>query len=257
MEYNMTQWGFKIQRYFYFSEAEIRNILITIILLSSLVGFDDGQAVFQWSFWLRNYINTLIVVALAVIVHLTVQRIWALKDGYRVDYNLGMVPMVLAIIFFFASGGKIWFLAMGGISFTMLETHRLGYFRYQVSVYEQSISALMGNIANIILAFIFIFFYRLWPSNPLIERAIWVNLAYAISNMAPIPPLDGTLVFMWKWKILYFMSWGWMIGIAVVLKLFFIFHFGGWTFFLLLLGSLVFAFLFNKGVGKIEQKFFT
>lgn len=58
--------------------------------------------------------------------------------------------------------------------------------------------SLAGPLSNFLLAWVIAVLYRLLPifySEPtayLIEYTIWINLALAVFNLIPIPPLDGS-----------------------------------------------------------------
>ncbi|MDO8557399.1 MAG: site-2 protease family protein [Candidatus Jorgensenbacteria bacterium] len=61
---------------------------------------------------------------------------------------------------------------------------------------DEGLVALAGPASNFIIALVFIFLYRVVSASPLFLMVIQVNIALAIFNALPIPPLDGS-------KILY------------------------------------------------------
>lgn len=60
--------------------------------------------------------------------------------------------------------------------------------------------AIAGPLVNIILAFLFLIFYKIYASfglyNNLLLFGIKLNLTLALFNLLPIPPLDGSRVFL-------------------------------------------------------------
>lgn len=184
----------KIKRYFKFSKEELKSIVIATLILGFVVGFDDGSETFVFMNWLRNLIGSILVVALAILVREAGHRVYALQTGHRAELKLWWFGLMGSLILAIISFGKIQILLYGGIIVHFMEKHRLGYFRHWQSYGDMGIIALMGSLSNLGLAFFFKLFTAL-PHSPLLEKAILVNVLMASTNMLPIPPLDGAMVF--------------------------------------------------------------
>jgi Zn-dependent protease len=204
----------KIKRYFGFTRAEKKWLIIAILALALIAGFDDGRETFEMSYWLFNLFNMLLIVTLAVVVREAAHRIYGLWSGFRVEYKPSFHTIILGLIIAFVSMGKIVFLAPSTVVLHLLEKHRLGYFRYGLGYSTVGTVALMGPLANLALAIFFKTFTFL--PNPLIEAAVFINVVFAISNMLPIPGLDGLQLF-YASRFGYFFAFGAIVGMSAFL----------------------------------------
>ena len=182
----------KVKQYFRFSKEEIKSIIIATLILGFVVGFDDGSETFELMYWLKNLFNSILVVALAILVRESAIRIYALHSGHRAELKLWWLGLGGALIMAIISFGKLPLLLYGGILVHFIPRHRIGYFRYGHSYGDMGMIALWGSIANVVLALIFKMFMFL--PNPLIRQAMVINIAMACFNMLPIPPLAGSMV---------------------------------------------------------------
>lgn len=71
---------------------------------------------------------------------------------------------------------------------------------YNLSKKEENLVSLAGPGSNLILATISALIFRLLPLDPLVSVAIFylvhVNVMLAVFNLIPIPPLDGSKLFL-------------------------------------------------------------
>ncbi len=229
----------KIKRYFSFSNEEIKSLVIVILLLGFIVGFNDGRATTGIdAYYGLNMLSSILVVALAVLVHLSVQRITGLQAGYKITFRIWWYGLAIGLVFAFITQGHFWLLLPGGIIATMLEKHRLGKFRYGLNYLPLGYIGLSGSAANILLAFFLRIISKipLFASNVLLEKAILVNIAYAIYTYLPIPPLDG-FPMLYASRLIYFFSAGALVGAS------FLIYFFKLNAIWILLGTLVIAFI--------------
>lgn len=205
----------KINKYFAFSRSEIIGLVIVVLALSFMVGFNDGQPEFHFDFWIRNFIGCFFIILLSVLASESAKRLMALHMGYKVTFNPWYMGLFIGLIVTLLSNGYLYFLAYGGITLIMLKTHRLGKFRYGLSYSDLGVIALMSPLANIFLALFFKLFMFL-PNTFFVEKAIVINVALALFNMLPIPPLSGSNV-MFSSMVLYVLSLGALVGMGVML----------------------------------------
>ncbi|MEM0231242.1 MAG: hypothetical protein QXJ50_03690 [Candidatus Woesearchaeota archaeon] len=183
----------KIREHFKFSQLEIRALLITILTSAFILSFRQwGGATFDFSAGLRNLFNAFLIITLSLLFKVSVQKIYALHIGYKLEYQFWLTGILTSLFLCFLTNGWLPILMLGGFAVTMLPGHRLGYFRYNINYFSLGIIAMMGPVANLILALFFKFFSGL-PS-PLIPLAIKFNVLMAFFSMLPIPPLDGSKV---------------------------------------------------------------
>ena len=204
----------KIKNYFSFTADETKGIIITCLIIGFIAGFDDGtNSHIITAFTLLNMLACVLIAVLAVLVHHSVERIVALWHGYKLTHNPSWSTSLIGVMFAIASLGKISFIPAGGFEAELLERHRLGSFRYNLSYGPLAVIAFFGSMSNIALAIIFKIFMFI-PSQ-FIAKAMAINLMFAVSNLLPIPPLDGSHIF-----FVTRFSWAFVFGTAVALALF-------------------------------------
>ena len=209
----------KVQKYLAFDYDEIKNIFIIIAILSFIAGFDDGRDTFNAVLWGLNLFTTSIIITVSVLVHVITQRIFALKNGYLPRLELNWYMLIIGLILTMITFGKFWFFLIPGI-FTMdiSEVHRLGYFRYGLSMKQYGWISVTGCLANIFLAIIFKLLLGLNPGSAILMSGLRINIAMAIINMLPLPPLNGVKLFFGS-RLFYFFLTGLVVGIGMFLLL--------------------------------------
>jgi len=192
--YGMYNWFDRIRHEFRFSPEEVKGLTLAIVILSFVIGFNDGSETFELVPWLFNFINCLLVITLSLLVRETAHRIFAIRSGHKVEFKVWPVGLGLALAASVLSYGKIPILVYGGFLASYVPRQRLGYFRYGLSFQNLATVALWGNLSSVLLALFFKIAYTFIP-NPLIQTAILVNIMLACLNMLPIPPLTGSQIF--------------------------------------------------------------
>jgi len=211
----------KIKRYFAFTKEEIKSLTIVILLLGFIIGFNDGRASGSIDFFYGlNMISSIIIVALTVLVHVATQRIIALQAGYKLVFRLWWYGLAASVILAFVTNGKFWVLLPGGIVAMMLEKHRLGKFRYGLNYWPLGLIGFAGPLANVLLALFLRMITKIsiFSGNVLLEKAILVNLVYAVFTYLPIPPLDG-FNLMYASRLTYFFTAGLILGAGLLIWL--------------------------------------
>ena len=210
----------KVRRYFKFSKEETKAIIITTLAYAFIISFKQwgpGPGKVELLYGLGNLLIAILIMSLTVLVHVCVQRIIGLNIGFRVEYKLWIYGIAIALILCIVSNGDIWFLFLpGGIFLHMLSQHRLGYFRYGLNMMAHAMVAVVGPLSNLVLAIIFKIIHSFTPS-PLIQKIILVNILFAVFNMLPIPPLDGSRVF-FQSRMGYAFLLGAITGVAIFLN---------------------------------------
>ena len=191
---------------------EKRWLLISVFVMAFILGFDDGREVFEFSAWMGNFLLGLIAIIIAVFVHETVHRIFGLEQGYRTDFKPFFYGLIAGMVLTSMSYGKILFLAYSGVRLHMMDKHRLGYFRHRTGYFQLGKIAALGPIANLFVATVFYF-----VPGAFAQKVVLVNALFAVTNMLPIPPLDGTYI-VYATRRFYFM----LLGFIFPLGLFFI-----------------------------------
>ena len=185
----------KLKKYYTFTKHEVRGYAIAILAVAFIISFREwGTNQFNLTAGLFNLFNSILIVALSILVHDAGQRIWGLAIGYKIEFKMWTFGVVLGLILAFVTNGKFWLIIPGTFMLHHLAGHRLGFFRYGINIIGQSMVALAGPLFTLMLIILLKILYALSP-NPLLQKAIMFNIIYNITNMLPIPVLDGGKIF--------------------------------------------------------------
>jgi hypothetical protein len=208
----------KIKRYFKFTPLELRSLIIAVLVVAFIISFAEWGYGTNFSFRIGvfNYFNAVLIVALSFLVHISVQRIWSLGTGYRLEWKMWSFGLLFGLIMAFLTNGGFWLILPGGFIVHHMAGHRLGWFRYGINYWAVGLIALTGSIATIALAAIFKALSA-FVFNSLIQKLIVFNLVYAIYSILPIPPLDGSRTFFGS-RMLYAFSTAFIIAAAILLN---------------------------------------
>jgi len=186
----------KIKRYFKFTPLEIRSLIIAILVIAFIISFKEwgyGKD-FSVGVGLFNFFNAILIVALSFSVHISIQRIWSLGTGYRLEWKMWTFGLLIGLVLVFLTNGAVWLVLPGGFIVHHMAGHRLGWFRYGINYWAVGLIAVTGPFASIALAALFKMFSGV-ISSALIQKVIIFNIAYALYSLLPIPPLDGSKTF--------------------------------------------------------------
>jgi len=207
----------KIKRYYGFTPLEARSLAIAILVTAFVFSFKEwgyGSA-FDFKIGLFNYFNAVLIVALSFLVHISMQRVWSLGTGFRLEWKMWSFGLLFALIMSFLTNGFIWLIIPGGIILHHMGGHRLGWFRYDINYWALGLIAALGPIASIILVMVFKAI-GVFVSNSLIDKLIIFNIAYALYSLVPIPPLDGSKIFFGS-RMLYAFLTSFVIIVSLLL----------------------------------------
>ena len=209
----------KIKRYFYFTPLEIRSLITAILVIAFVFSFREWGygSEFNIKIGMLNFFNAVLIVALSLLVHISIQRIWSLGVGYRLEWKMWTFGLLFSLIMAFLTNGAAWWLILpGGFIVHHMAGHRLGFFRYGINYWAIGLIAVTGTFATVFLITIFKAISG-FVFNSLIEKLIMFNIAYAICSVIPIPPLDGSKTFYGS-RMLYAFSTPAIISAAILLK---------------------------------------
>ena len=186
---------YTIRKYFTFSWAEIRDIVVTVFFLGFFFSFREwGVDKFDFNAGLASWVNSAIVVLLALLVYISAQRLMAIRRGYKIEYKMWFWGLIAGLVVIFVSSGYAPLAFLGTVVIYHLEGHRLGSFRYGINYRDLGIISMMGPLSLIILALIFKII-TFASGSPLLDKAIVVCALMASINMLPIPWIDGGNIF--------------------------------------------------------------
>src|SRR3989338_204497 len=167
----------KLKRYFAFTPDEIKGLAIAVLATAFIISFNDwgkgSEANIPLGF--LNFLSAVIVVAVSFFIHISVQRIWSLGTGYRLEWRMWGFGLLLGLIFVFLTNGKFWLILPGGIIIYHLAGHRLGWVRDGINWWALGLIAVMGTFATMLLALVFKAISGFFV-NALIQKMITFNI---------------------------------------------------------------------------------
>jgi len=187
---------YTIKRYFTFSADEIKSIIVTVFFLGFMFSFREwgSGASFNFQSGLLNWVNSGLVVLLALLVYISFQRIMAIRKGYKIEYRMWFWGLLAGVILTFVSSGFLPLAFLGTVIIYHLEGHRLGSWRYGLNYKDLGVISMMGPLSLIILALIFKII-SFASGSVLVDKMIIVCAILACTNMLPLPWIDGGNVF--------------------------------------------------------------
>ena len=215
------------------TKTELRDFIISIIVITFVFGFNDKQPSFDFSYWLVNFIKILFIVLISFALHVLMQKIVASKYGCNAaftisrlkrygfsraskfpinffGYTLKSLPLgiILPIIIALASNGQIFYAATGACLITLSKFYKLGREYQHLTEWEIAKITFSGILINVLLALIFKPFFPLFTN---------INIMLAISFLIPIPETDGSQLFFAS-RFLYLFTLIFVLCIAILLS---------------------------------------
>ena len=187
---------FRIRRFYRWEKREKRDLLITILLVAFMFGYNDGRESFVPIAWFGHFLLTLFFVSLTVLVFDGAMKVAALHQGYRAEYRMWPQGLAIGVIVTLITGGKFYLILPGGLFLHHMMILRLGKFRYGINTMAQGVIAAAGPVANLILATIALTFSAQLNIMPeLFNYMAMINLWFLIYQLLPIPKINGMHIF--------------------------------------------------------------
>jgi len=212
-----------VKRYFWFNKQEWRSLAIITVVFAFIFSFNEwGDTAFDFMIGIGNFARALIIVAMGIFIHEAGQRLAGLKIGFRTEVKIWWYGIIAALILAFISRGSILFFAATGMTLHHMATHRLGHFRYGPNVRAMGVIALMGPVANILAAtFMKVLQVNLHliPMDSVFAYKFFLfNWVFALVNLLPIPPLDGSRLLFYS-RLTYAFVFGTIAGYLILFSL--------------------------------------
>ncbi len=240
----------KTKLYFKFSKEELKGIIIIILAFAFIISFKEwgpGDE-FQFFYGLKSFFKAILMVALTVLIHHGAQRIAGLSAGIRAEHKIWWPGIWIGLILVILSRGNIWFLAASGVYFHHMPIHRIGYWRYGLSMKGVAASAIAGPFAVIFFITIIKTIEVWFPFIPLdpaaVNKLFLLNWGFALWNLLPIPPLDGSRL-MFTSRLTYSFIFGFIAGYFILVYALEIYSFI-WAFVIAIASWLIFYIVFER-----------
>ncbi len=173
-----------------FSKEEIRDILISVVLISFI---------FAYPYFEQRLLLSFGVVIVAFLFHELAHKFVARKFGCNAYYKMWPMGILMGIAFMLI-GFK--FIAPGAVVINPYRFGRWGFKVRQISWVEMGKIAVSGPAVNLFFAGLF---YMI--GGEIFSFMSFINGWLAFFNLLPFQPLDGQKVFGWK-------PWLWFVMIV-------------------------------------------
>lgn len=213
---NSIIYGFK--KYGPFTKKELKQLLISTLIIGFIIGFNDKRTTSAIdSYFIFFMIFSMLGAVLALLIKMAVQRYFLYKFGYAPQYNYSINSLLIGIVLVFATQGKLWFLAPGCTTSSMLQAERLGRWRMGYRILDNARSLFMGII---FLTFCAIFLKLFATSQTIfLNHLIMIFLAVAFYSALPLPECDGLHIFYGGNRYLWVLTMSFVVSAWVLIKL--------------------------------------
>lgn len=197
----VTQLYKHCKTYFRFDIKELKNLLLVSLIFGFILSFGKwGGDTFDAGEGVAHFIFFSIVSFFIIFFHISTQKIFAIKDGYKLTYVWWYPGVIIGFMLTFILTpissllhttiaiipASIPFLYPGMLKLDLIHNLRLGKHRQSFKFSEITIISISGIITNVLLALLFGIFY-LKTHNPLMLSFMKVNLLFAFFSMLPLP----------------------------------------------------------------------
>lgn len=219
MRLNYRSLGYTFRRFLQFTPQEMRAIVISILIMTFIVAFNDKSETFNFTKWMLNFLVWLFIVGISFMAFIIGQRVASLYEGYIPEYRIWWYGLMVGLIVAFVSRGHLWLLLPGGIYFHMSTIHRTGEFRYGQTTEMMSKISFFGPLSCFFLG-AFIKTLEVWfglsvVSPEFVHNFFLFNMALAAFSLLPIPPLPGSKIFFHS-RSIYVFLFGAAAGYAIL-----------------------------------------
>lgn len=184
-----------------FTNEEIRDLIISILILALIFSFPKLEN------FLENFFIALLIVFFSFLLHEIAHKLAAKKLGCMATYKIwptGILIGIAGMLFFRATNLPLFIALPGFVEIMPYAFGRWGFKVVRLTPKDLGLIALAGVGINILLAVLF----KPLPGEVFSELS-WINGWIAMVNLLPIPPLDGSKIFLWKewfWLFLIFIT---------------------------------------------------
>jgi len=183
--------------------SEVKELLIAWLVLSFCASV--GTILYPGKF-LKVFSISLATLGLGFIGHELMHRNVARRYGCWAEFKLWRMGLAMALLFAFASGGRMIFAAPGAVYISSFSPFGIG-----ISKKVYGVISISGPLANLIVAslfFILISAGGIW--SEIGHLGYSVNMWLAAFNLLPFGVMDGQKVFQWSsgiWAVVTLPAW--------------------------------------------------
>jgi Zn-dependent protease len=174
----------------FFTNVELRDMVITVLVLAIVYAFPD----------IMNFVTVALpIVLISFVLKQFGHKLMARRLNCTTTYKIHPIALVLSFFtLLFKSAFGFVSMVVGYMETVPYKFGRWGIKVVKLTPYDLGIITLAGLAVNLLLAYTFVFF-----DGPLPRAIVEINAMIVLFNLIPIPPLDGSKIFMWS-------IWGWV-----------------------------------------------
>ncbi len=193
-----------------FTKREKVHLLISILFLTFVFGFDDGSKVFIFDNWIFNLISIFFFLIISILIREVVVKFFSKRHDAISEYEIWRIKRVwfgnigklsrsfplgilMALFITLGSKGRLFFSAIGIHNLSENKSARLGRKQLNLNYLEESQIVSTGILAHIFLGVIGVIIGNYFGINTL--KFVNINFFMALFNMIPLSNLDGTKIF--------------------------------------------------------------
>ncbi len=187
-----------------FNKKELLGLLYTVIIFGFIFSFKEwGTKQFDVSVGIANLIIAMFLVALTFFIKIGIQKKLAYRFGFSAEYSPWVVGLIITLLLILVTNGWFIFLALGSLSYTVVEHMRIGHERRSSHITSAMITA-VGLTINILLAAICKIFAA-GSFGIIFTELMKINLWMAFYGIIPIPYLKtGHILYVLDiWEKIY------------------------------------------------------
>jgi len=188
----------------FFTEQELKDIIISILVVTLIFAYNPLNPALTIS----RFPFFLILVILTFFFHEMAHKVTAMKFKCAAHYKMWPGGIILGLLFMFLN---VKFVAPGAVVIYPFAFGRWGFKMVHLTVTEMGLISLSGIGVNLFFALIFrpLAGTFIFQGIDFFGSLSWINAWLAMFNLLPVPPLDGSKIFMWKmwlWAVLFILS---------------------------------------------------
>lgn len=207
-----------LRKYATFTSKELKQFLISAIIIGFIIGFNDKRDTTSIdAYYIFFMFFSMLAAGFAMLVKMSIQRYFLYRFGYAPQYNYSINSLLIGIVLIFATEGKLWFLAPGATTATMLQAERLGKWRMGFRILDHA----RGLSFGIIFFTMFTILLKLFETSNsvFLKHMITINLAIAFYSCLPLPECDGLYILYGGYRWYWVMTIMYVISAWILLKL--------------------------------------
>ncbi len=172
---------------------EILDILIAVVALGFIVSYNG---IMDLTGLVSSFPTNTAIIGLSFLLHELAHRQMARRLGFFARFELWSTGVLLSIFLSIVLGVKL--AAVGSVMIYPIAD--LWGRAKLMTRKDMMLIAVVGPATNVIISMVSVAGYLIYPLRLWLDM-IYLNLWLALFNLFPLPPLDGSRIFFYNWKL--------------------------------------------------------